>query len=107
MRSHRPLIALITGAAGVAVVSDRSFGIFLAHPLILWILLWIGDGWVGDHVPKPWLTLVAYITVVLVAYGISTAARRSPLSLPFAGRPWRRRPPGRANSASATPPART
>lgn len=79
-------------AKAVTVVSDRSFGIFLAHPMVLWVLLWIGDGWVPAHVPTPWLTLVSYVIVVLVAYGISTVARRTPLSLPLSGRPFARAP---------------
>ncbi|MGN6326229.1 acyltransferase [Pseudolysinimonas sp.] len=70
-------------------VSDRSFGIFLVHPMILWVLLWIGDDWVPDHVIDPWLTLVAYVTVIVLSYVVADLARRSPLSLPLAGRRWR------------------
>jgi peptidoglycan/LPS O-acetylase OafA/YrhL len=70
-------------------VSDRSFGIFLVHPLILWVLLWIGDDVVEKIVPTPWLTLVAYVVVIGVSYLIADLARRSPLSLPLAGRRWR------------------
>jgi peptidoglycan/LPS O-acetylase OafA/YrhL len=77
-------------AKAVTVISDRSFGIFLAHPIVLWILLWVGDGWVEAHVPTPWLTLVAYVIVVLLAYGISTLARRTRASLALAGRPFKR-----------------
>ncbi|BDZ47766.1 acyltransferase [Frondihabitans sucicola] len=79
-------------ARAVTVVSDRSFGIFLAHPMVLWLLLWVGGGWVPAHVPKPWLTLVAYVVVVLLAYVISTVARRTPASLALAGRPFKRAP---------------
>jgi peptidoglycan/LPS O-acetylase OafA/YrhL len=78
-------------ARAVTVVSDRSFGIFLAHPIILWLMLWVGDDWVRMHVPTPWLTLVCYVTVILIAYGISTLARRTWASLPLAGRPFRSR----------------
>lgn len=70
----------------VDLASDRSFGIFLSHPLVLWILLWAGDGFVEDTVPKPWLTPVTYVIVVVVAFGIADLARRTPLSLPLAGR---------------------
>ena len=73
-------------AHAVDRISDRSFGIFLSHPLVLWILLWIGGDWVPDHIAKPWLTPVAYVIVVLVAYLIADLARRTPLSLPLAGR---------------------
>ncbi|HXR44833.1 MAG TPA: acyltransferase [Pseudolysinimonas sp.] len=78
-------------AHAVDRISDRSFGIFLSHPLVLWVLLWIGFDWVPDNVPKPWLTLVAYVVVVIVAYAIADVARRTPLSLPLAGRRFSRR----------------
>ena len=67
-------------------VSDRSFGIFLVHPLILWVLLWVGDGWVPAHLGGAWLTLVAYLVVVALSYLVADLARRSPLSLPLTGR---------------------
>jgi peptidoglycan/LPS O-acetylase OafA/YrhL len=73
-------------ARGVDRVSDRSFGIFLSHPLVLWVLLWVGGDWVPDHVAKPWLTPVAYLIVILVSYLVADTARRTPLSLPLAGR---------------------
>jgi surface polysaccharide O-acyltransferase-like enzyme len=76
-------------ARAVDRVSDRSFGIFLVHPMVLWVLLGIGDEWVPDHLPTPWLTLVAYLVVVAVSYVIADLARRSPLSLPLAGRRWK------------------
>ena len=73
-------------ARAVDRVSDRSFGIFLSHPLVLWILLWIGGDWVPDNIAKPWLTLVAYLVVILIAYLIADLSRRTRLSLPLAGR---------------------
>ena len=82
-------------AKSVDVASDRSFGIFLAHPFFIWILLWIGNDWFLNTVPKPWLTLVIYILVVAGAWGVTEFARRTPLSLPLAGRPFRSRKPVR------------
>jgi peptidoglycan/LPS O-acetylase OafA/YrhL len=79
-------------ARAVTIVSDRSFGIFLAHPMILWLMLWVGGDWVEKHIPTPWLTLVCYVVVILVAYAISTVARRTPVSLALSGRPFTRRP---------------
>jgi peptidoglycan/LPS O-acetylase OafA/YrhL len=73
-------------ARAVDRVSDRSFGIFLVHPLLIWILLWVGGDWVPNTIAKPWLTLLVYLIVVLVAYVIADIARRTPLSLPLAGR---------------------
>jgi peptidoglycan/LPS O-acetylase OafA/YrhL len=78
-------------ARGVDEASDLSFGIFLAHPLVLWVLLWAGSDWAVASIPRPWLTLVAYVVVVIGATAISFAARRTPLSLELTGRPWRRR----------------
>lgn len=77
-------------ARGVDEASDLSFGIFLAHPLAIWLLLWPG-GWVLATIPRPLLTLVAYIAVVIGATAISFVARRTPLSLALAGRPQLRR----------------
>jgi peptidoglycan/LPS O-acetylase OafA/YrhL len=80
----------------VTVASDRSFGIFLSHPLAIWVLLWIGDDWFDRVVPKPWLTLVIYILVIACAIGITEIARRTPLSLALTGRPFRAKPKIRA-----------
>jgi peptidoglycan/LPS O-acetylase OafA/YrhL len=66
--------------------SDRSFGIFLSHPLVLWVLLWAGDDWLERTVPTPWLTLVAYVLVIAGAVLITEVARRTPASLPLTGR---------------------
>lgn len=73
-------------AHALDLISDRSFGIFLSHPLVLWVLLWIGGDWVESVIPTPWLTPVAYVIVVVVAFGIADLSRRTPLSLPLAGR---------------------
>lgn len=70
----------------VDTASDRSFGIFLAHPLVLWVLLWAGDDWLEHTVPTPWLTLVAYVLVIIGAVLITEVARRTPLSLALTGR---------------------
>lgn len=78
-------------ARSVDTATDRSFGIFLSHPLILWSLLWVADGWFARTVPDPWLTLAAYLIVVLGAIGLTELLRRSPASLWFTGRPPRPR----------------
>jgi len=76
----------------VSVASDRSFGIFLSHPLFIWLLLWIGGDWFEKYVAKPWLTLVIYLLVIACAIGLTEVARRTPLSLPLTGRPFRQKP---------------
>jgi peptidoglycan/LPS O-acetylase OafA/YrhL len=68
----------------VAWASDRSFGIFLAHPLVLSALL--AGGWFTGVVPE-WAQLpIAYVVVLGGAIGITEVARRSPLSLALTGR---------------------
>lgn len=88
------------GTRFVAVASDRSFGIFLSHPLFIWILLWIGDDWVENTIPKPWLTLVVYILVILLAIGLTEVFRRTPLSLPLTGREFRAKPKNQVPSSA-------
>jgi peptidoglycan/LPS O-acetylase OafA/YrhL len=74
------------GTRFVNVASDRSFGIFLSHPLFIWLLLWVGNDWFEKNVPTPWLTLVIYLLVVAGAIILTEVARRTPLSLPLTGR---------------------
>jgi peptidoglycan/LPS O-acetylase OafA/YrhL len=74
------------GTRFVTVASDRSFGIFLSHPLFIWLLLWVGDDWFKKNVPTPWLTPVIYVLVVVCAILATELARRSPLSLALTGR---------------------
>jgi len=80
------------GIRFVDVASDRSFGIFLAHPLFIWLLLWVGDDWLKHTIPTPWLTPVTYILVIACAVGLTEIARRTPVSLALTGRPFREKP---------------
>nr|WP_231369101.1 acyltransferase [Frigoribacterium sp. CG_9.8] len=77
--------------------SDRSFGIFLSHPLFIWLLLWAGDDWLERSVPKPWLTLVTYVLVVLLSLGLTELSRRSWFSLGLTGRRFSSRKSVRAS----------
>nr|WP_252727675.1 acyltransferase [Curtobacterium sp. WW7] len=70
--------------------SDRSFGIFLSHPFMIWVLLY-GDSWLEAVVPKPWLTLVTYVLVLVLSVAVTEAFRWTPLSVPLTGRPSRAR----------------
>ncbi|HEY2645132.1 MAG TPA: acyltransferase [Galbitalea sp.] len=92
------------GTRFVNVASDRSFGIFLSHPLFIWLLLWVGNDWFEKNVPSPWLTLVIYVLVVAGAIILTEIARRTPLSLPLTGRRfggrWFRTTPRQAPRAS-------
>jgi peptidoglycan/LPS O-acetylase OafA/YrhL len=86
----------------VTLASDRSFGIFLSHPLFIWLLLWIGNDWFERMIPKPWLTPVIYVLVIACAIAFTEIARRTPLSLPLTGRPFRAKPKGAHPSAKST-----
>jgi peptidoglycan/LPS O-acetylase OafA/YrhL len=66
--------------------SDRSFGIFLSHPFMIWILLY-GDSWFEQHIPTPWLTPVMYVLVIACAVVATEIFRWTPLSVPLTGRP--------------------
>jgi surface polysaccharide O-acyltransferase-like enzyme len=90
-------------ARAVNRASDRSFGIFLVHPLVIWALLEVADGAVAKAIPAPWLTIVVYVVVVVVSFLFADVVRRTPLSLPLAGRPWRDRRPPRPAPAEAAP----
>ncbi|MBF4614620.1 acyltransferase [Curtobacterium sp. VKM Ac-1376] len=70
----------------VDYASDRSFGIFLSHPFMIWILLY-GDSWLEAVVPRPWLTLVTYLLVLVLSVAVTEAFRWTPLSVPLTGRP--------------------
>lgn len=70
----------------VDYASDRSFGIFLSHPLVIWLLLY-GSSPLEALVPRPWLTLVTYLLVVVLSVAITEAFRWTPLSVPLTGRP--------------------
>jgi peptidoglycan/LPS O-acetylase OafA/YrhL len=72
--------------------SDVSFGVYLAHPLVLSLLLMGGLGLDGRRIPALVAALLAMAGTAVGACLISLVARRTPLSLALTGRPWRRRP---------------
>ena len=69
----------------LSVASDRSFGVFLVHPLVLWLLLKGQARWLpGLHGVV--LTVLAYLLVVAGSLAATELFRRSPASLPLTGR---------------------
>ena len=72
--------------------SDVSFGVYLAHPLVLSVLLMNGLGLDGRRVPALVAALLAIAGTAMGACLISLVARRTPLSLALTGRARRRRP---------------
>jgi peptidoglycan/LPS O-acetylase OafA/YrhL len=101
----------------ISAGADCSFGIFLAHPLVLQGLLWLGDMTGARPALRSApvsLQLVALLgAVVPFIYGLSWAlaalARRTPLSLPLTGRrrdrPARGRPRPEPVTATEQEPA--
>lgn len=71
----------------VRVASDRSFGIFLVHPMIIWFVGMAVDPWLHTHVANPWRTALMYVLVVVGAVLATEVLRRSPVSLVLTGRP--------------------
>lgn len=70
----------------LAYASDRSFGIFLAHPLVLAGLLAVAGGWVeaaGSGLTLP----VLYLGTVAGSVLVADVARRLPFSAALTGRP--------------------
>jgi peptidoglycan/LPS O-acetylase OafA/YrhL len=74
----------------IEVLSDASFGVYLAHPLVLQLLTdYAGFGNTGQARPPVVATILGYLITAAGATAISLVARRTPLSLALAGRPWR------------------
>jgi peptidoglycan/LPS O-acetylase OafA/YrhL len=71
----------------LGTLSDRSFGVFLCHPAVLWFILWADSGWLRSNVTAPWLTIVAYSLTVVGALAVTDVLRRLPISLALTGRP--------------------
>ncbi|HWE53993.1 MAG TPA: acyltransferase [Acidimicrobiales bacterium] len=74
----------------IEVLSDASFGVYLAHPLVLQVLTdYFGFGNLGQKLSPVLATVLGYAITAGGATLISLAARRTPLSLALSGRPWR------------------
>jgi poly(3-hydroxybutyrate) depolymerase/surface polysaccharide O-acyltransferase-like enzyme len=95
------------GAPGrkfAAAGSASSFGIYLAHPLVLQVLLLLAGSsvlaanggiigamhrWSHSSLEVLVLLFVAVPLIYAVSWVIASAVRRTPLSLPLTGREWR------------------
>jgi peptidoglycan/LPS O-acetylase OafA/YrhL len=74
----------------VEALSDVSFGVYLSHPLILAVLVdFLGFGNTGQKFPPVVATIGAFVISTVGGIAIALLARRTPLSLALAGRPWR------------------
>jgi surface polysaccharide O-acyltransferase-like enzyme len=82
----------------VTAASDASLGVYLAHPLVIQVLLTLGvstglDAALGGA-PEALALAVALLVISPAVYVsaalVTAAARRTPLSLALTGRPWNR-----------------
>jgi peptidoglycan/LPS O-acetylase OafA/YrhL len=78
--------------ATIATLSDASFGVYLAHPLVLQLFLDHGLGNNGQRLAPALATLLGFVVAVAGGTVVSLAARRTPLSLLLTGRPRDRVP---------------
>jgi peptidoglycan/LPS O-acetylase OafA/YrhL len=100
------------GSRVVLAGSDSSFGIYLSHPLLLQALLAgsaaVGLTSVAQRAPSGLVIAIELVIVVpalyLAAGLLSSALRRTPMSLPLTGRArLRRRPASTTTVPAATP----
>lgn len=76
--------------AVVERLSDASFGVYLAHPLVLQLLLDHGLANHGQRLAPALATLIGFAGAVAGGTVITLAARRTPLSIALTGRPLAR-----------------
>jgi len=96
----------------IAALSDLSFGVYLAHPLVLQLMLDHGLANQGQVVPPAVASFVGYSGAVAGGIAVTWLARRTPLSLALTGRPWapgqvRAIAPARVNPRAAPTPVFT
>jgi peptidoglycan/LPS O-acetylase OafA/YrhL len=80
------------GSRAVEIGSDRSFGVFLVHPMVLWTLTLGPLAWLSTQVSALGSTVIAIAVTVVVSLLVVEALRHSPLSLVLTGK--RRSLPG-------------
>lgn len=81
----------------VAMLSDASFGVYLAHPFVLQLMLDHGLGNSAQALPAPLATVLGLAGAIGGGLAITLVARRTPLSLALTGRSWKR--PARSGAA--------
>jgi peptidoglycan/LPS O-acetylase OafA/YrhL len=98
------------GSRVVEISSDRSFGVFLVHPMVLWALTLGPSAWLSTRVSALSSTVIAIAVTVVVSLVVVEVLRHSPLSMVLTGK--RRSLRGRAvhssrsESAVSAPPMR-
>jgi peptidoglycan/LPS O-acetylase OafA/YrhL len=77
--------------AWVTWASERSFGVFLVHPVLLWALTVAGPSAPTADLPPPLPTVVVYLGAVVGSLALVALLRATPLRMPLTGKPSDRR----------------
>jgi peptidoglycan/LPS O-acetylase OafA/YrhL len=93
------------GARAVEVGSQLSFGVYLAHPLVLALLLNIGLGNGHQVVPAPLATVLAIMGAIAGASALTWVLQRTRVGFALTGRARSRRPPRDLTQPSWSPHA--
>ena len=75
----------------VGWASERSFGVFLVHPVILWAMTVEGPSAPAVALPPPLPTVVVYLVAVAGSLALVALFRATPLRMPLTGKPSDRR----------------
>jgi surface polysaccharide O-acyltransferase-like enzyme len=75
----------------VGWASERSFGVFLVHPVILWAMTVEGPAAPAADLPPPLPTIVVYVVAVLGSLVLVELFRATPLRMPLTGKSSDRR----------------
>lgn len=75
----------------VAWASERAFGVFLVHPVILWVMTVGGPSSPAAALPPPAPTVIVYVVAVLGSLALVEQFRSTPLRMPLTGKPSDRR----------------
>ncbi len=74
------------GSQAIRIGSDRSFGVFLVHPMLLSAWMLGPYGWLSARMPAVLSTMLAFAAVVSASLLLVEIFRRSPVSLVLTGK---------------------
>jgi peptidoglycan/LPS O-acetylase OafA/YrhL len=74
------------GSQIIKIGSDRSFGVFLVHPMLLSVWMLGPYGWLSARMPALWSTTLALAAVVSASLLVVELLRRSPASQVLTGK---------------------
>lgn len=98
------------GSRAVEISSDRSFGVFLVHPMVLWTLTLGPAAWLSRQVSALCSTVIAIAATVVVSLLVVEVLRHSPLSMVLTGKRRSLRGgtahPSKFDSSASAPPIR-